>query len=698
MKKIFILYTALLLVVTMSAQQQQIIFCEDFESLNLGDPIAETSKSWNTWGELMTSTTAPFIDDAIINSTQSFSGSNSLYFPPSAAAGPEDVVLMFDTTQNITSANLSSLSTPYIAGDFTFSQMMYIRAGAGAYLNFQAENIPGVSWALEVNFTDNGTQTGDIIMSNTSGTSFNAEYPVNTWFELKFDIDLSNNNWEVLIDGASFGSFSNSINKIASLDLYPRINDEFYIDDVCYNYLPATLPTNNGQISNISPIAGLVGQTRYPSVEIRNFGIDPIYSCDITFDYNGIQTTENLINIGGGFGLASLATMQVDFNNSITLISATNIGTATISNVNGALIDDDPTDDIMTTQITAITPAPGKLVIGEEATGTWCQWCPRGAVALNWMDHDYEGYWQGIAVHNGDPMADPDYDNGMAPYISGYPSGIVDRGTDIDPSTFKQDFLQRIVIPPNGIITNGAELNGNLLKVSLSVEFQTTVNGNYKLACIIVEDSVTGASTDPGYYQSNAYSGGGAGALVDVEGTDWANKPGNVPASQMIYRHVGRSVSPSFIGGPLSLTSYNAGDKETVCYEFTIDPSWDQSQIHIVGMLLDNSNLVDNASSETIDKAILIGYTDCEGSTSTAVELNGPDRINIYPNPATDNIYISNLTGVTTLKIYDINSKLVLENKVSDKDYLNISKLAKGVYQIKFEGKGWSEIRKLIKE
>ena len=124
----------------------------------------------------------------------------------------------------------------------------------------------------------------------------------------------------------------------------------------------------------------------------------------------------------------------------------------------------------MSTQIEAIFPAEGKLVIGEEATGTWCGWCPRGAVALNWMDKDYEGYWQGIAVHNGDPMTDPDYDNGIAPYISGYPSGLVDRGSDIDPGAFKQDFLQRIIIEPNGIISNGAELNGNILKVSLTVD------------------------------------------------------------------------------------------------------------------------------------------------------------------------------------------------------------------------------------
>ena len=684
----FTFYTTLLLVVSMNAQQ--VTFCEDFDSLLVGDPISQTSSSWNTWAELMNGSTAPFIDDAMISSFQSSSGMNSLYFPDNGLVGPEDILLMFDPTLNITTATLSSLLTPYVSGNFTFSQMMYVRGGTGAYFNFQAENTPGVSWALEVAF-DN---FGNILMSNTSGTSFSASFPHDTWFEIKFDIDLSNNNWEVLIDGVSVGSFANTINKIASLDLFTRIGDEFYVDDVCYSYTPATLPINNGQVSNISNIDGLVGQTRYPSVEIRNFGTDPIYSCDVTFDYNGISITENLTNIGAGLGLSSLDYMQVDFSNSITLITGTNPGTATISNVNGVLIDDDPSDDVMTIQIMALTPAAGKLVIGEEATGTWCGWCPRGAVALNWMDKDYEGYWQGIAIHNGDPMADPDYDNGLAPYIGGYPSGLVDRGSEIDPSTFKEDFLQRILIAPSGIITNGAELNGNVLKVSLTVDFQTAISGNYKLACIIVEDSVTG--TTPQYYQANSYSGGSS--LIDVDGTDWNTLGSSVSASQMIYRHVGRSIAPSFTGELLSSTSYMQGDNETICFEFTLDPLWDQSQIHIVGMLLDNGNLIDNGSSTDITTAINTGYINC-GTTSIGIELNDPNRINIYPNPASDNIYISNLNKENTrVKIYDINGKLVLENKISNKEYLNISKLSKGIYQIKFEGSDWNEIRKLIKE
>ena len=156
------------------------------------------------------------------------------------------------------------------------------------------------------------------------------------------------------------------------------------------------------------------------------------------------------------------------------------------------------------------------------------------------MDHDYEGYWQGIAVHNGDPMVDPTYDNGIAGYISGYPSGLVDRGSVIDPSIFQELFTKNI-IPPSAILNNGAQLDGNVLKVSIDLNFQQSIN-NPKLACVLVEDSVTGSG--PQYYQANYYSGGTS--LVDVDGTDWNAKPSNVPDYMMVYRHVARAISPSF--------------------------------------------------------------------------------------------------------------------------------------------------------
>jgi hypothetical protein len=108
--------------------------------------------------------------------------------------------------------------------------------------------------------------------------------------------------------------------------------------------------------------------------------------------------------------------------------------------------------------------------------------------------------------------------------------------------------------------------------------------------------------------------------------------------------------------------------------------------------------MVDNASSTTIGGAVLEGYLECTTS-SPSLDLNGPDRINIFPNPASESIYISNLREENTIvKIYDIKGSLVLEKTVSDKQYLNISGISKGIYQVKFEGSDWNETRRLIKE
>ncbi len=672
------IYTVIILILVTYNTFSQTTFCDDFESYQNGDPIAQTSSDWNTWGELMNGTTAPFTDDANITNMLSSSGSNSLYLFSGPTQGLQDIVLPFGS------------AAPYEIGNFEFSAKFYVNQGTGAYFNFQAENMPGITWSMDVQMD----AQGNVSFENGGGATvfLTTTYPMNTWFEMKIEVDLTSNNWEIFIDSVSQGSFANTVNKIASLDLYPIAGHEFYVDDVCWSYTAPVLPNLNAQTSSITPITGLAGQNRAPSVEIKNLGVSNINSFDVSFNYNGNTIIENIT----GVNMTTLDIYQVDFSNTITLIGGNNIGTATVYNVNGVIQDDDPSDDNMTTQINAVVPAPGKLVVGEEATGTWCGWCPRGAVALNWMDHDYEGYWQGIAVHNGDPMTNPTYDNGMAPYISGYPSAIVDRGPDIDPANFKQDFLQRITVQPKGTIINGAELtNNNILKVSLTVNFQSSINGNYKLACVLVEDSVTG--TTPQYYQSNSYSGGGAGSLIDVDGTDWANMPSNVPASQMVYRHVARSIAPSFSGEPLENTSYSAGETTTECFEFVLDPSWDQSKIHIVGMLIDNNNLIDNASSNSINDATNNGYENCF-STSISTDLNGPDKINVYPNPTKNNIYISNIKENTQIKIYDINGKEVFAKNISNQEKINISFLPKGVYQIKFENGNAYKTRRLVVE
>ena len=289
-------------------------------------------------------------------------------------------------------------------------------------------------------------------------------------------------------------------------------------------------------------------------------------------------------------------------------------------------------------------------------------------------------------------MTNTTYDNGIAGYISGYPSGLVDRGGVIDPSAFGGDFLQRIVIPPHARITNGAVVDGNTLKVSLDLTFLLPTNGTYRLACTLVEDSVTG--TGPQYYQANYYSGGSS--LIDVDGTDWNAKPSNVPDYLMVYRHVARAISPSFLGDPLPQNSYGVGDNETVCFEFSIDPTWDLSKLHIVGMLFDVQGKTDNASSSTINEGEINGYIDCSGSTET-IYLDGPDDLIVYPNPASDKLYVNNLPKNTqSINIINIEGKTVLN--VNAKNIIDITELSKGLYVIKFNGKNFSETKSFVVE
>ena len=670
MKKFILISVSFIFSLTVFSQN----FCEDFEGYSSGDPIAQTSSDWNSWGELMSGLTAPFTDDAFVTDLYSNNGSFSLAFNLNPAiAGPEDVVLPLSNT---------GFPTPYVAGVCTLTHNLYITTGA--YFNIQAENIPGITWALDVTFDAMG---GVNYASSGSAQSYlMSTYPLNQWFEQQLVIDLNNNNWEVFHDGVSQGSFSTLINQIASIDYYPTAGQEFFVDDVCIDYTAPQLDPLNAQVLNVSSLSGLAGQDRYPSVEIRNFGVNDINSFDVTYDYNGTLVTENI----SGLILTSMSTYTVDFNNTITLTSATT-AQAYIYNINGGQ-PQSTSDDTLLTNLNVVVPAANKIVVGEEATGTWCGWCPRGAVALNWMDQDYEGYWQGIAVHNGDLMTDATYDNGIAGYISGYPSGLVDRGSVIDPSAFSADFLQRIIIPPHARITNGAVIDGTTLKVSLDVTFLQSTSGTYKLACTLVEDSVTG--TGPQYYQANYYSGGSS--LVDVDGTDWNAKPSNVPDYLMVYRHVARAISPSFLGNPLSSSSYSVGDNETVCFEFDIDPNWDLDKIHIVGMLFDVQGKTDNASSTSISDAETTGYISCSGSTET-IYLNGPDDLVVYPNPASNNIYINNLpTSTEHISIINIEGKVVLNTKA--KSVIDISDLSKGIYMIKFNGLGFSESRNFVVE
>jgi hypothetical protein len=623
-----------------------------------------------------------------INADNAISGSQSIYFSSTSAnGGPQDVVLPFDQVYN--------------SGNFSFEANFFVESGKGAYFNLQGTLVVAEIWAMDCYMLQDGT----LKLSNQGTPYINANYPMAQWFNMRIEMDLTSNVWELYIDNISQGTFSNPTGQIGILDLYP-VNPAgqggngvsgFYVDDISYTHLPANLPPLNGGVSFITQINGIAGLSYDVVATARNLGQFDINSFDLTYSYNGNDVTESIT----GLNLVSLDTYEHTFGSQLTPVLGNNDLTVTISNVNGVTLDDDPSDDSKSISIDPIVPAAGKVVVGEEATGTWCQWCPRGAVYMDLFEETYQDYWIGIAVHNGDPMTDATYDEGMGTLIGGYPSAIVDRGADVDPSGMTADFLERLQTDPAAVLLNGATWDPatRVLEVSVKTTFSQNASNSYKVACALTEDGVTG--TDGGYNQSNAYAGGGNGVMGGYEAL-----PNPVPAAQMVYDHVARSIAPSFAGSSNSFpASINAGEDYISNFSFTLPADWDENNMHIIGLLMDPSGRIDNGSSTSISTAVDNGYELGPNlGVGEAFDFNIDDALVIYPNPATDvlNVTVTSLNDDNNgISIYNYAGQLVhhFELNVNNGSWnfeVDLSTYAKGLYSIEYKTSQSKVIKKFV--
>jgi hypothetical protein len=660
MKRILLTGIAAMFSATLFSQ----IFTDNFDTYTAGqDLVSQNPTDWDTW-----TGGAGTTEDVAISSANASSGANSLYFA-STGGGPNDIILRFDQEYN--------------SGNFTLESNFFVEAGKGAYFNMQETFVVGGVWAIDCFMLDDGTFN---LKSGTT-TNLSTTYPIAQWFNMRIEIDLTANVWELFIDNVSQGTFSNPVGSIAILNLYPTNptteggNDVagFYVDDVSFDHSVTSLPPVNGGVTYVAPIAGIVSQSIAVEGTVRNLGTDPITSFDIEYTYNGMPAVQESV---GPVNMASLATYVHTFATPISLAAGSLPLTVTVSNVNAAGADASSADDANTITIDPIVPATGKMVLGEEATGTWCQWCPRGAVFMDFMETNYPDHWAGVAVHNADPMTDPVYDAGIGALIGGYPSSLVDRGAEGDPSTMEATFLNRIIVAPKAFLENGATYDPStrILEVSVTADFQSSTFADWRVGVILTEDGVTGVA---GYDQSNAYAGGANGVMGGYE-----TLPNPVPAAQMVYDHVARAIEPSFEGLANSFpSSIPSGLIQTNCFAFQLPVDWDETKIHIISFLRNPAGVMDNATKETINSAVANGYVNC--ATSVVHDSSKEEAFKLFPNPTNGvtfvdiinndgenvNVTVTDLTGkIVAQRDYEVNGAAKLP--------IVTNEFSKGIYVV----------------
>lgn len=267
-------------------------------------------------------------------------------------------------------------------------------------------------------------------------------------------------------------------------------------------------------------------------------------------------------------------------------------------------------------------------VVVEEATGTWCGFCPRGAVSMDYMSDKYGDDFVGIAVHNGenDPMVVDAYDAGLTkfPNFSGFPSAVVARTHLLDPKDIEQPFLDVAAIPAT--VELNAKATYDKVTRQLFVTATAVPSKNYvapKFFIALIEDGVSG--TSPGYAQANYYAGGNYGQMGGYE-----KLPNPVPADKMVYNHVARALIGGFNGIGQSIKSpWLANKPATYEYDkYTIPEAFNISKCHVVVGVLSNENKFLNVVKLPLEEAL------------ASKELNADLKVVISPNPVKDIAYI----------------------------------------------------------
>ncbi|MDB4515969.1 Omp28-related outer membrane protein [Crocinitomicaceae bacterium] len=658
MNRIKLLLSSSLLVAT-SANAQ--LFTDDFESYSVGDYLGPASTEWTTW-----SGTEGGAEDVQVTNAQASSGSNSIFFSSTSAnGGPQDVILDF--------------GQQFTNGIFSFESDFYVEAGNNGYFNFQATPTPGTTWAMNCNMANGSISIDD---GNTPDLAVGS-YQSDTWFTLRIEANLSTGRWQAFADGVCFGVWANSVNQIASADFYPIQGSSFYMDDVSFDHQTYTSPALNATVSGFDLGGKISGLTVYPTVTVSNAGTDPITSFDVSVNLYGDVKVENVT----GVNLTAGQSMEVNFSNGYSLVDTQAPGTATVYNVNGGS-DGDASDDDACLLLNPVIPAPGKVVVGEEATGTWCPWCVRGTVFMDNFEK-FNQFWAGIAVHNNDPMANVAYDAAVNNLVTGYPSALVDRKDAVDPSAMSTDFYERLTTPPTAIISNASVWNSTTreLQVTVTADFQMNATDAYRLAAVITEDGVTGTAS--GYAQANAYAGGSNGPMGGYE-----LLPSPVPASQMVYDHVAREILPSFDGDPNSFpATVNAGEQHARTFTFTLAPEWDETKIKIIGLLIAPDGKIDNAG-----KSIIGSDTGLDELTTATFKM--------YPNPSSTVTLVdagNTSASEMSIRILDMTGKVVSEKVYGmtapgTKLPIVTSLMDSGVYIVELNSDGTLMTKQLIVE
>ncbi len=220
-KLLFFFINVLILVVFVNGQT--VLYQNNFEAYNAGGFLVQQAGApWATWSNAPGGS-----EDAVISTAEANSPTKSVYISSTS----DDIVLKL--------GNKTS-------GKYSVKFFYYIPTGKGAYFNIQHFEAPGVEWAIEVYFGNNGTG-----QSSVNSVLEQFAHPLDTWMEIESIVDLDLDSAWLYVDNLfirawKFSMQSNAASgtkQLGAINFYGGAltgqTPLYYFDDVTFTQINA---------------------------------------------------------------------------------------------------------------------------------------------------------------------------------------------------------------------------------------------------------------------------------------------------------------------------------------------------------------------------------------------------------------------------------------------------------------------------
>lgn len=373
-----------------------------------------------------------------------------------------------------------------------------------------------------------------------------------------------------------------------------------------------------------------VGEKGSAEFTMSTFGSTPVSSVDVDFTIAGVTSSCHYdlpeptpVRLGKSFTVpVEIPAQSEKLSEDVEF---------TVTKVNG--VANKSTDPSAISAVHVMSDIPRHQALFEEYTCVKCPYCTRGFAALEYIRENYPDFVT-ASYHNtmqgSDPMACVD---NFPNNVSGNPYAFIARSIGCDPYYGTQTYstILPVVddikavnnqITPWEVKVSYSWDSDDLLVAKADVRSYTAQKGDFKIAYILVADSLQGKSTS--WIQSNGYS-------------SYAQDPDCIPQLNDFCRggKYGKSsvrlvfndvvISGEGIHGVAGSVPESLAAEETVSHSFTYDLSkvsslirqqLDKKNLRIIAVLLDKDGVALNCAKVEVNK---------DFSAAEGIEAEYPD-------------------------------------------------------------------------